>query len=96
MVMNATDFGLMLLQMKSEYFCDIIEEVAGIATFPLVPLMTAAAALQENLKVLAQAKSSKGLPRPVMSHDPFIEFIGFGEIDRLQQQFLRSQPQAAE
>jgi methylisocitrate lyase len=73
-----------------------IEEVAGIATYPLVPLMTAAAALQENLKVLAKSRSTKALPRPVMAHDPFIEFIGFPQIDELQRKFLRTTPQAAE
>lgn len=73
-----------------------IEEVAGIATYPLVPLMTAAAALQENLKVLAKNRSSKGLPHPVMAHDPFIQFIGFPQIDELQRKFLRTTPQAAE
>ena len=72
-----------------------IEEVAGIATYPLVPLMTAAAALQENLKVLAKSRSTKALPRPVMAHDPFVEFIGFPKIDELQRKFLRT-PQAAE
>jgi 2-methylisocitrate lyase-like PEP mutase family enzyme len=73
-----------------------VEEVAGMATFALVPLMTAAQALQENLKALAASHSSKNLPRPVMAHDPFIDFIGFAEIDRLQQRFLRPQAQAAE
>lgn len=73
-----------------------VEEVAGMATFALVPLMTAAQALHENLKVLAANHSSKNLPRPVMAHDPFIDFIGFAEIDRLQQRFLRQQAQAAE
>ena len=67
-----------------------------MATFALVPLMTAAQALHENLKALAANHSSKNLPRPVMAHDPFIDFIGFAEIDRLQQRFLRQQAQAAE
>jgi methylisocitrate lyase len=74
----------------------VVEEIAGMATFALVPLMTAAQALQENLKALAASHSSKNLPRPVMAHDPFIDFIGFAEIDRLQQRFLRPQAQAAE
>jgi methylisocitrate lyase len=73
-----------------------IEEVAGIATYPLVPLMTAAAALQDNLKALAKSRSTKALPHPVMAHDPFVEFIGFPEIDELQRKFLRATPQAAE
>jgi hypothetical protein len=73
-----------------------VEEVAGMATFALVPLMTVAQALHENLKALAASHSTKNLPRPVMAHDPFIDFIGFSEIDRLQQRFLRTQAQAAE
>jgi len=57
--------------------------------------MTAAAALQANLAVLAKTRSTKALPHPVMAHDPFVEFIGFPEIDALQRKFLRT-PQAAE
>ena len=67
-----------------------IESVAGIATFPLVPLMTIAQALKENLKTLASEKSSKSLPRPVMPHDPFVKFIGFGEIEELQKKYLKT------
>jgi methylisocitrate lyase len=65
-----------------------IESVAGMATFALVPLMTVAQALTENLKVLAQTKSAKGLPRPIMAHEPFIEFIGFGEVEEMQKKYL--------
>lgn len=65
-----------------------IESVAGLATFPLVPLMTAAQAMRENLKVLAAQKNSKNLPRPVMPHEPFVEFIGFAEVENLQKKYL--------
>jgi 2-methylisocitrate lyase-like PEP mutase family enzyme len=67
-----------------------IESVAGMATFALVPLMSAAAAMRENLRALAQRKSSRDLPRPVMAHEPFIEFIGFGEVEELQKKYLRA------
>ncbi len=67
-----------------------IESVAGLATFPLVPLMSAAAALQENLAVLAREKTSKNLPRPRMPHDPFVEFIGFKQVEELQKKYLRA------
>ncbi|MBT9289735.1 isocitrate lyase/PEP mutase family protein [Prosthecodimorpha staleyi] len=67
-----------------------IESVAGMATFALVPLMTVAAALRENLAILAAEKSSRNLPRPVMAHDPFVDFIGFGEVEELQKKYLRS------
>jgi methylisocitrate lyase len=65
-----------------------IESVAGMATFPLVPLMSIATALQENLAQLAKDKSSRNLPRPVMPHDPFVEFIGFKEIEAQQLEYL--------
>jgi methylisocitrate lyase len=74
---------------------DFVEEIAGAATFPLVPLMTAAQALRTNLRALAASKSSRQLPAPVFDHQEFVEFIGFPEIDRLQLKYLRRQ-QAAE
>src|SRR5690606_20404933 len=42
-----------------------IESVAGMATFALVPLMTAARAMEENLTELARTKTARDLPRPV-------------------------------
>jgi methylisocitrate lyase len=72
-----------------------IEEVAGIATFALVPIMTAAAALEENLKVLARSKSAKALPRPMMDHNSFVDFIGFPAIEELQKKYLRTGEAAA-
>jgi 2-methylisocitrate lyase-like PEP mutase family enzyme len=65
-----------------------IESVAGMATFPLVPLMSVATALQENLAQLVKDKSTHNLPRPVMAHDPFVEFIGFKEIEAQQMEYL--------
>ena len=59
-----------------------------MATFPLVPLMSVATALQENLAQLVKDKSSRNLPRPVMAHDPFVEFIGFKEIEAQQMEYL--------
>ena len=74
-----------------------IEEVAGMATFALVPIMTAASALLENLKVLAKSRSVKALPRPMMDHNSFVDFIGFPAIEELQKKYLRTgQPAAAE
>ncbi len=72
-----------------------IEEVAGIATFPLVPLMSAAHAMRENLKVLARDKSSKALPLAVMDHNAFSVFIGFPKIEELQNKYLRFLPSRA-
>jgi 2-methylisocitrate lyase-like PEP mutase family enzyme len=72
-----------------------VEEVAGMATFALVPIMTAAAALLENLKVLAKSKSAKALPRPMMDHNSFVDFIGFPAIEELQKKYLRTGQAAA-
>ena len=72
-----------------------IEDVAAFATFPLVPLMSAAYAMRENLKVLARTKSSKGLPHPVMDHTEFSVFIGFPKIEELQKKYLRFLPSRA-
>lgn len=66
-----------------------IESVAGMATFPLVPLMSAAAALRANLAALASAKSTRALPREVMGHDDFLGLIGFSEMEQLQMKFLQ-------
>lgn len=65
-----------------------IESVAGMATFALVPLMTAAAAMRENLAQLAATKSAHDLPRPTMPHGEFIDAIGFGEVEELQKKYL--------
>lgn len=67
-----------------------IESVAGMATFALVPLMTIAAALSENLEALAKTKTTKGLPRSRMAHDPFVDFIGFKQVEELQKKYLRA------
>lgn len=68
-----------------------IEEVAGIATYPLVALMSATQAMRENLKVLSETKSSKKLPRSVIPMSDFGDFIGFPRIDALQKQFMVSE-----
>ncbi len=73
-----------------------IEEVAGLATFPLVPLMTATQALRNNLKVLCDQKSSKALPHAVMDHLTFTNFIGFPRIEALQREFLLPAAPAAQ
>ena len=57
--------------------------------------MTVAAALQENLQVLARTKSARALPRPVTGHNDFIDFIGFPQVEELQKKYLRSAPAAA-
>ena len=66
-----------------------IESIAGMATFPLVPLMSVAAAMRANLAALAQAKTTRSLPREVMGHEDFLRLIGFAEMERLQMEFLQ-------
>ena len=65
-----------------------IEQVACIATYPLVALMTAAEAMRTNLRALSQARSSKQLPLPVTGLHDFNDFIGFNRVDALQKQFM--------
>lgn len=65
-----------------------VESVAGMATFALVPLMTVAQALRENLAVLARDRSAAALPRPVMANADFSRDIGFDEVERLQLRYL--------
>lgn len=72
-----------------------IESVAGMATFALVPLMTAAKAMEENLTELARTRSARNLPRPLAAHDPFIEFIGFKEIEARQLKYLPDAPKSS-
>lgn len=74
--------------LESDLTKDQIEQVAGLAVFPLVPLMTAMMALRENLKVLVAEKSSRNLPRDVTSMDSFRAMIGFGELEALQDEYL--------
>jgi len=65
-----------------------IESVACVATFPLVPLMTATHAVRANLSELVRTRSTRKLPMPVTALGEFSEFIGFNRIDALQRQFM--------
>jgi 2-methylisocitrate lyase-like PEP mutase family enzyme len=69
-----------------------IESVAGLATFPLVPLMSVAQVLQENLAQLVKDKHSRNLPHKRMVHHDFVSLIGFEEIERLQLKYLEDAP----
>ncbi len=66
-----------------------VEQVAGIATFSLVALMTTSAALRENLAALRKDRSTAGLPRPRTALGAFNEFIGFDALLAEQQKFYR-------
>jgi 2-methylisocitrate lyase-like PEP mutase family enzyme len=71
---------------------DDLRDIAGIATFPLVALMTVASALQTNLKALMAAKSTRDLPMPCMDHKAFAELLDFSAIADIQMRLL---PEAA-
>lgn len=82
--------SLQLLGWLEKLPADEVEEVAGMATYALVPLMTVASALKENLAALAERRSTSGLPRPVTGHNDFIDFIGFPQIEELQKRYLKT------
>lgn len=67
---------------------DQIAEVAGLACYPLVGLMSAARAMQDNYTALMSDKSTAHLPHPVMTMGEFKQFIGFDEIEEQQAKFL--------
>ncbi len=68
-----------------------LEEIAGIAFFPLTALMTAAQAIMTNLKALRAARSATALPMPCMDHKEFAELLDFSKIVDIQ---LRLMPDA--
>jgi methylisocitrate lyase len=65
-----------------------IESLGGIATFPLVPLLTAAEAVRRNLAAIRQTMRADRLPVPTMPEKEFKRFIGFDEVERLEREFL--------
>jgi len=67
---------------------EVIEDIAGMAVFPLVALMTATQALRENLGTLRQNLATGDLPRPVTTMGDFKQMIGFNEVELLQSQYL--------
>ena len=64
-----------------------IESVAGLAVFPLVPLMTVTSAMRANLAQLAANRHARALPLPQTTMDEFKKLIGFGEIERIQRDY---------
>ena len=67
-------------------------DLSGMATFPLVPLMTVAHALRTNLAALAAAKGTGNLPLPRMEHKPFADLLGFAKIQDIQHRLLPEAP----
>ena len=74
--------------LESDLSPEEIEEVAGLAVFPLVALFTATAALRANLATLAVTRSAKQLPNAMVDMSDFKKLIGFSELELLQSKFL--------
>lgn len=72
-----------------------IGEVAGLACYPLVGLMSAAQVMQDNYTRLMVDKNTHALPHPQMSMGDFKTFIGFDEIEDQQSKFLLMDLKAA-
>lgn len=64
-----------------------VESVAAFATYPLVPMMTAIAAIQSNLKALHASRSITGCPQAQTPMKEFKQFIGFEAIEQLQEHY---------
>lgn len=73
---------------------DDIEQVAGLAVYPLVSLTSAAEAMRRNFATLLEDRSTANLPQPVMSMADFKSFIGFQEVEDLQARFLMQRVEA--
>ena len=67
----------------------ILFEVAGLAVFPLVPLLTVCEALRANLAALAHSHSTRDLPLPRMDLEAFKSMIGFPQIEAMQTTYLK-------
>ena len=65
-----------------------LTEIAGLAVFPLVPLMTVAHAMLTNLNALHAAHSTKNLPLPVMDPNTFAELLDFPAIQDIQRRLM--------
>ncbi len=72
-----------------------LEEIAGIAFFPLTALMTVASAMMANLKALRAARSTIGLPMKLMDHKDFAELLDFSKIEDIQMRLLPEAPNFA-
>ncbi|MGO8868348.1 MAG: oxaloacetate decarboxylase [Alphaproteobacteria bacterium] len=57
-----------------------IESVAGFAVYPLVPVLTVAEALRDNIARLASTHSSRHLPRGRTNMQDFAAMLGYSEL----------------
>ncbi len=76
--------------LESELTGDEIESVAGIAHFPLVTLLSATRAMESSLNRVREARTTRILNETdQMSLPDFKKFIGFEEVERLQEEFMK-------
>ena len=76
--------------LESELRGDEIESVAGIAHFPLVTLLSATRAMESSLNRVREARTTRILNETdQMSLPDFKKFIGFEEVERLQEEFMK-------
>jgi 2-methylisocitrate lyase-like PEP mutase family enzyme len=66
---------------------EAIGQIAGLATFSLVSIMTATRALMENLRRLHETLDCSALPCDRMALEEFKEFIGFNRLLREEEKF---------
>lgn len=78
----------LLSWLEKELLPPQIEEVAALATFTFVPLMTVRHALKSNLQALAQSRDAANLPYPREHHADFTSFIGFPRIKEIQKKYI--------
>lgn len=64
-----------------------VESVAAFATYPLVTMMSAIAAIQTNLKALHASRTISACPMPQTSMKDFKQFIGFEAVEKLQEHY---------
>jgi methylisocitrate lyase len=74
--------------LESDLAPEEVEEVAGLAVFPLVALMSATEAMRRNLAALRRGYSSRDIPQPVTSMAEFKTLIGFAEAEAQQDRYL--------
>lgn len=78
--------------LERDLSADDLRDIAGLAVFPLVPLMTVADAMMKNLKALVETKSSKNLPLSVMDTNKFADLLDFHTIEDIH---IRLLPESA-
>jgi len=76
--------------LESDLSGDEIESVAGIAHFPLVSLLSATRAMENSLTKVRNARTTRVLEQTDQtSLSDFKQFIGFSEVERLQEEFMK-------